>query len=456
MDDTRIIVLDLDPDSDLGRQLEEVLSPCYSVARIGARRGAQAGPGDGSFGAAFLASPSAADPRIEGAIRGLRETWGLPVLLAVEAREPRELEHLLEIGVVDFVTAPLRGADILPRLRRWIDPRGRRGGATWRRSEKPGMRRMIGDSEIFLAAIEKIPLMARCDATVLISGETGTGKEVCARAIHYLGPRAGRPFVPVNCGAIPLELIENELFGHERAAFTGAAGSRHGLIREAEGGTLFLDEVDALPSSAQVKLLRFLQEKEYRPLGSPRPRSADVRVVAATNTDVHKAVRRGELRQDLYYRLDVLPLALPPLRERREDILPLARHFMTEHAGRLGRPFPVLSPRTISALLAHDWPGNVRELEHVVERAVVLADRRSILRRKDVLLPPRGSRPAETFQQAKARTVAVFERTYIEGLLVAHQGNVTHAARTASKNRRAFWELMRKHHIDAQRFRARA
>ncbi len=320
-----------------------------------------------------------------------------------------------------------------------------------------GLQKLVGRSPAFLAVVERIPPMARSNATVLIRGETGSGKEVLARAIHYLSSRSRGPFVPVNCGAIPLELVENELFGHERAAYTGASTAQRGLIREAEGGTLFLDEVDCLAPAAQIKLLRFLEEKEYRPLGSPKSRTADVRLIAATNADLDAKLRRGELRQDLYYRLDVLPLELPPLRQRHEDIPLLARHFLAVTAAELCRPVPRLSPEVVDALLAHDWPGNVRELKHLMERAVVFAEERRVIHCADVLLPC-SPRPAErvSFKQAKARVVARFERGYIEDLLIVHGGNISHAARAARKNRRAFWELIRKHRIDAARFRVAA
>jgi two-component system response regulator GlrR len=180
--------------------------------------------------------------------------------------------------------------------------------------------------------------VAQTDAKVLISGETGTGKEICARTIHYLSPRARKPFVPVNCGAIPMDLVENELFGHVRGAFTGASTTRPGLIHEAEGGTLFLDEVDSLPPIAQVKLLRFLQEGQYRPLGSTTTLGADVRVIAASNADLEAALQSGKLRQDLYYRLNTIALTLPPLRERLEDITILARHFLAKYATEFKRP----------------------------------------------------------------------------------------------------------------------
>ena len=317
---------------------------------------------------------------------------------------------------------------------------------------------MIGESPAFLAAIEQVPLVARCDATVLISGETGTGKELVARAVHYLSPRAKKPFIAVNCGAIPPDLVENELFGHERSAYTGATAPQPGLIQEAEGGTLFLDEVDSLPLLAQVKLLRFLQEKEYRPLGAGRMLKADVRVVAAANSDLEGAVEAGRLRQDLYYRLSVIPLRLPALRERREDIPLLARHFLAKYAREMGRPARGLSPGALQALLAHPWPGNVRELEHVVQRAVVLSQDQEEVGAGHIVLP-RSRRPearpaVEGFQQAKARAVAEFEAAYIRDLLLLHQGNISHAAKSAEKNRRAFWELIRKHGIDVRSFRA--
>jgi two-component system response regulator GlrR len=293
--------------------------------------------------------------------------------------------------------------------------------------------------------------VARCDASVLISGETGTGKEVIARAIHHLSPRCRKPFLAVNCGAIPTDLVENELFGHERSAFTGASSQQDGVVQEAEGGTLLLDEIDSLPLLAQVKLLRFLQEKEYRPLGSSRTRKADVRVLAAANSDLESAVRQGRMRQDLYYRLNVLPFHLPPLRERREDIPRLARHFLAGFTAGRERSSQGFSPHALQALLDYDWPGNVRELEHVIERAVVLSRGGDLIREQSILLPraAAGAPAAESFQKAKARAVARFEASYIRDILLAHQGNISRAAKAADKDRRAFWELIRKHGIDA-------
>jgi two-component system response regulator GlrR len=320
--------------------------------------------------------------------------------------------------------------------------------------EIPGLRPLVGESPSFLAVLERIPLVSRCDASVLISGETGTGKEMIARAIHHLSPRSRKPFLAVNCGAIPTDLVENELFGHERSAYTGASSQQDGVVQEAEGGTLLLDEVDSLPLLAQVKLLRFLQEKEYRPLGSSRTRKADVRVLAAANGDLETAVRQGRMRQDLYYRLNVLPFHLPPLRERREDIPRLAHHFLACYSAGRERPSPGFSTHALQALLDYDWPGNVRELEHVIERAVVLSQDGDLIHEVSILLPRAAAAPAqESFQKAKARAVARFEAAYIRNLLSAYQGNISHAAKAADKDRRAFWELIRKHGIDARSFR---
>ncbi len=321
-------------------------------------------------------------------------------------------------------------------------------------TEKMGLKRLVGTSPAFVAQTEKIPLFAHSDAGVLISGETGTGKELVARAIHYCSPRAGKPFVPVNCGAIPVELVENELFGHERSAYTGANEARKGLVEEADGGSLFLDEVDCLPLLAQVKLLRFLQEKEVRRLGSNRLRTSNVRVIAATNADVAAAVADGQLRRDLYYRLNVLPLALPPLRERSEDIPLLTKHFLERYAAQTGQPVKELSDEAMQSLLAYDWPGNVRELEHVVQRAVVLSEESQHIGLAETQLPGfEDTCKLPSFREAKARVVERFEKRFLESALAAHGGNISRAARAAQKNRRAFFELIRKHGIDVERFR---
>lgn len=312
---------------------------------------------------------------------------------------------------------------------------------------------MIGRSPAFVQEIRKIELVCTCDVGVLICGETGTGKELVARAIHYLSARSKATFLPVNCAAIPEELAENEFFGHSQGAFTGAGSARPGLVEEADRGTLFLDEVDSLPLQVQTKILRFLQDHTYRRLGSTRERSSDVRVIAATNADIEEALEGGKLRQDLYYRLNVVSMMLPPLRDRPEDIPLLTRHFLHRYSRELKKPVKSFTDEGMAALVRHDWPGNVRELQHVVQRAVVLAGDREKIPWDDSLLPVgEESGEVQPFKQAKAEVVASFERSYIEKMLAAHRGNISQAARASKKNRRAFWELIRKHNIDVDRF----
>jgi DNA-binding NtrC family response regulator len=356
-------------------------------------------------------------------------------------------------GIVDFLMAPLRDAEVLIRIRRALNRAWQEQKTEQSLTEKFGLQQLIGRSPAFLAATGKILTVAKSDISVLITGETGTGKEVVGRAVHYLSPRAGKPFVPVNCGAIPIELLENELFGHERGAFTGASGSRNGLIQEAEKGTLFLDEIDCLPLLAQVKLLRFLQDREYRALGSTKAVKGDVRVLAATNANLEDAVTAGTLRRDLYYRLNVVPIVLPPLRERGQDILLLAHHFLAEYAARLNSYVAEISPEAQRKLLLYSWPGNVRELQHVIERSVVLCTERTI-QASDIAFPGENDQLGQlSFQEMKTKVISQFETTYIQNLLTAYQGNISQAAQAAQKERRTFWGLVRKHNIDVTKFR---
>ena len=285
---------------------------------------------------------------------------------------------------------------------------------------------------------------------------------MAARAIHYLSPKAKFPFVAVNCGRLPDTLLEDELFGHERGAFTDAHTQRHGLIAHAENGTLFLDEVEALTSKAQVALLRVLQEKKYRAVGSSIEKEADVRVIAATNAPIEEMVQAGSFRADLYYRLSVFIVTLPPLRDRKEDILPLANHFLKKHT-LPDREVLRLSREASCALAACDWPGNVRELENAIVRGIHLCQSDTI-EVEHLMMPPGHSNlheslavsPAEghSFKEIKKKLIERFERDYLMSLMKEHNGNVSHAALAAGKERRDLGKLLKKYQIDPKLFRS--
>jgi DNA-binding NtrC family response regulator len=314
-----------------------------------------------------------------------------------------------------------------------------------------------------------ITRVAPTDSTVLVVGESGTGKELVARALHLQSRRSAGPFVPVNCGALPETLIESELFGYARGAFTGAQAPRAGLIEEAEGGTLFLDEIGETPLPTQVKLLRFLENNEVRRLGENETRLVDVRVIAATNKDLQAEVRAGRFREDLFYRLNVVTIEVPPLRERREDIGLLATYFLERVARKLGRPGVRFAPATTEVLESYDYPGNVRELENAVEHAATLAEGTAITP-ADLppamlvprMLPETGSaavlgeepvpeRPAESGQPPvgarETWSLADVEREHIQRVLLRHRGNTTQAARQLGISRTTLWRKMREYGI---------
>jgi DNA-binding NtrC family response regulator len=376
-----------------------------------------------------------------------------PVIAVLEPGEPSNLFRLIQLGVVDFILAPLTVLEVIVRIKRVIERHQAKNPVAQAHREEIGLQQLIGQNARFLEEMNKVTLLAQYDTSVLITGETGTGKELVAHAIHQLGKRARFPFVPVNCGAIPIDLIENEFFGHQRGAFTGASGKKEGLIQLASNGTLFLDEIDTLPPLAQIKLLRFLQHKEYRPLGSSRTLTADVRIISASNADLQQAVARREFRQDLYYRLNLIPINMLPLRERLDDIPILALHFLAQHSAKFNKSVSAFSPKALEKLIFYKWPGNVRELEHVIERAVFLC-RGDIIQSDHIVLPQ--SKDAvykEPFNDMKLKVIAQFEREYVQTLLTAYKGNITKAAKAACKERRTFWELIRKHKIDVQKIR---
>jgi DNA-binding NtrC family response regulator len=316
---------------------------------------------------------------------------------------------------------------------------------------------MLGDSPAFHEALRMIHRIATVDATALILGETGTGKELVARALHYLSRRRDFPFVPINCGALPDTLLESELFGHERGAFTDAKHASRGLVAQAAGGTLFFDEVEAMTARAQVVLLRFLQDHKYRPVGGRLIVDGDVRIVASSNVDLEELVRQNQFRRDLLFRFSILSVTMPPLRARGYDVVLLAEHFLRRFAVQYERPERRLHPETIDWLLAHHWPGNVRELENLVLREYLLTDGDTIrIRLADDGAPNRateGGDLEQTFKSAKTRAVAQFEKSYLGKLLTKTCGNISLASRISRKDRSALNKLVKKHGLDCGRFR---
>ncbi len=301
----------------------------------------------------------------------------LPLILMTSYSSLETAIEALRIGAVDYIIKPFHNDALLFAVERALNERRlRRENTRLKRNllKEHTSKRIIGDSAGIRRVYELIGKVAAADANVLIQGESGTGKELVAQAIHYSSHRAEGPFVPINCGAIPAELLESELFGHAKGAFSGAVAATEGLIREAHGGTLFLDEISELAPQLQVKLLRVIQEKQVRPLGSTRVVHTDVRILAASNRDLASATKQGTFRADLFYRLNVINIHVPPLRERGRDIEILAGHFIGVHSRRLGKRIAEISDDLKALLNRYPWPGNVRELENLVERAIILAD----------------------------------------------------------------------------------
>ena len=303
---------------------------------------------------------------------------------------------------------------------------------------------VVGHSAGWAGAVKRATLVAPTEATVLLQGESGTGKEVMARLIHTTSPRGNRPFVAINCAALPEHLLESELFGYERGAFTGAQQTKPGQVEVAAGGVLFLDEVSEMSLAAQAKFLRFLQEREFQRLGGTRVVKTNVRIIAATNRDLQQAMERGAFRPDLYYRLQVFTIQLPPLRERQADILPLAEAFLRDIGRAMGRPRVPLTPEATEALLSHTWPGNVRELRNALERAAIVCEDGAITAAQLSLAAPRRS---PQFDQADVNLDALQRRT-IARVLDQVRGNKSQAAKRLGLTRSQLYERLRKYHLE--------
>lgn len=317
----------------------------------------------------------------------------------------------------------------------------------WGLRAEYGLGGIVGESQFIDELRQRLPLIAGSEASVLITGETGTGKEIVAHAVHYLSRRRRRPFVAVHCGAIPSDIFENEFFGHKAGAYTGAQGEQQGLIAQAHLGTLFLDEISTLRSDNQVKLLRVLQEGEYRPLGGGTETRADVRIIAASNTDLNTAVQQNAFRSDLLYRINTMIIDIPPLRARPEDIPPLADHFVRVYARRHGKDVRGFSPAALERLQEYNWLGNVRELQHVVERAVLVATGPEIFEVDIRCSGHEENLTPHTYREAKHRAVEQFDREFLISTLRQARGNISEAARQAGADRSSFLALLRKYNI---------
>jgi DNA-binding NtrC family response regulator len=380
------------------------------------------------------------------AIRALRELdRELPIILMTSYSSVESAVEALRAGAVDYIIKPFNNDDFLHAVARALaERRMRRENALLKRSLRKAYadRGIIGESAGIRRVLDLVRRVAPSDANVLVLGESGTGKELVARSIHRASGRADGPFVAINCGAIPAELLESELFGHVKGAFTGATATTEGLIREAHGGTLFLDEIAELAPGLQVKLLRVLQDREVRPVGGKQVFTVDVRFVAATNRDLEELVAGGRFREDLFYRLNVIGIEVPPLRERGKDVRLLADHFVALHARKLGKKIRVIAPDLAQFLERHAWPGNVRELENLIERAVILADGETLTTAalSDGLAKAAGRRGAPP---APERVLSVEE--YIQDTVTRYQDRYseTELARALGIGRKALWTRRR-------------
>jgi DNA-binding NtrC family response regulator len=414
---------------------------------------------DGSSTALFLSSD-----RDHGRI--LRHLHGLPdpAVLGVFHRPAIAPDHQIAAACRDFVVWPCSNDELSTRLALLRagasseDARPSEAALTGEDSSQLKELRMIGQSDNFLRVLRALKKVGASSAPVLVYGETGTGKEIAARAVHYLSPRRNCAFIPANCGALPEQLIENELFGHQRGAYTDAKENQVGLVEQADGGTLFLDEVGNLNMKGQCALLRFLQNQEFKRLGSHQVRRADVRVVAATNANLPAMVKAGTFREDLLYRLNIVSVVVPPLRDRPGDALMLADHFLAELLRQYGTGPVRFSQKSAEWVERYHWPGNVRELENLIHREFLLAEGATIHigsgESDSCSNPSAEQRPVaiSRFRLAKARVVNDFEREYLADLLDRTSGNLSEAARLAGKERRGFARLLKKHGLERATF----
>ena len=370
-------------------------------------------------------------------------------------------------GAYSYLTKPFEPSDLLLQIDRALENRNLNSEIKRLKEilhERFDFANIIAHSAKMRAVLDVVSRIAIIDSTVYIHGESGTGKELIAKAIHLASERKDRPFVALNCAALPESLLESELFGHEKGAFTGAVKSTKGLFTQAHGGTMFLDEIGDMPLATQSKLLRVLQERQFYPVGSEAPVAVDVRVIVATNKDLAEQVRKGLFRDDLFYRIHVIPIQLPALRERKEDIVPLVEHFLKKYRDQMKKDVKGLTPEALRKLMLHDWPGNVRELENTIEYAVAMTRQEQVT--EDYILQGRidmaeagrdGSQLKSADEPAGLKSLKdardSFERDYLVKVLSMTEGNVSHAAKLAGKYRADFYDLLKKHDLKVDEFK---
>ena len=366
-------------------------------------------------------------------------------------------------GAYDFITKPFEHEALVLRLEKALE-RNRLIRENQRLQDQcrasHSFQQMVGKSQAMQRVFETIQMVAKTDHTVLITGESGTGKDLAARAVHTLSHRSRGPFVAVNCPTVPENILESELFGYKKGAFTHATENKKGLFQEAHGGTIFLDEIGDISLAIQTKLLRVLQEKEIKPLGDSRSIHVDVRIIASTNQDLKTKIKQHEFREDVFYRLNVLPIQMPSLRQRSEDIPLLANHLLYKHARELNRPAKMISPELMHLFQQRRWEGNIREMENIIIQGILFSTQ-DLIQPQDVGLEP--DRPVtelwndnlqhQPYKAAKEHTLLQFNRAYIGYLLSTNQGNVTQAARQGGLERQALQQIMRRYGIDAEKYR---
>jgi len=377
----------------------------------------------------------------------------MPVIILTAHGSIESAVEAMRKGAYSYLTKPFEAQDLFFQMERALENRRLSSEVNRLKNllkEKYDFDNIVAKSGKMQRVLEMVARIAQTDSTVYIHGESGTGKELIAKAIHLASARKNKAFIALNCAALPETLLESELFGHEKGAFTGAIRSTKGLFTQAHEGSLFLDEIGDMSLSLQAKLLRVLQERQFYPVGSERSVEVDVRVVVATQKDLEEAVKQGGFREDLFYRIHVIPIPLPPLRERKEDIPPLVEHFLKKYNQQMKKEIEGLTPAAMQRLMLHDWPGNVRELENTIEYAVAMAQQNWI--KEDLILQTRTLQAPEPLKPLKESKDA-FEKTYLTNLLQISEGNVSRAAKLAGKYRADFYDLLKKHGLKTEKFK---